>query len=89
MNSQDISALIYQPTSTSGHPPMTPTWPLFYALVSTTNIGMIESDEEETRFNWGVKSLPWMILADKQHIVRAEGFAVSELDERIEEITTE
>jgi len=38
------------------------------------------------RFYWGVKSLPWLILSNKQHIVQAEGFALSELDEKIQEI---
>ncbi|MBN2180813.1 MAG: redoxin domain-containing protein [Sedimentisphaerales bacterium] len=46
-------------------------------------IGMIESASEKTRFAWGVKSLPWLILADKRHIIISEGFAVSELDSRI------
>jgi peroxiredoxin len=42
-------------------------------------IGMIQSDENQTRFTWGVRSLPWLILTDKEHIVRAEGFSISEL----------
>jgi hypothetical protein len=46
-------------------------------------IGMVEGDEEKIRFNWGVKSLPWLILTDKQHIVRAEGFSINDLDEKI------
>ncbi len=45
------------------------------------SVGMIESDEEKTRFNWGVKSLPWLILTDRQHIVTAEGFNISKLDD--------
>jgi len=32
---------------------------------------------------WGVRGLPWLILTDKKHIVQAEGFNISELDERI------
>jgi len=44
-------------------------------------VGMIEGDKEEIRFNWGVKSLPWLILTDKKYIVRAEGFNINELDE--------
>ena len=44
---------------------------------------MIESDSEKTRFNWGVKSLPWLILTDKQHIVSNEGFSINELDKKI------
>jgi hypothetical protein len=46
-------------------------------------IGTIQDNEEQVRFNWGVKSLPWLILTDKKHIVIAEGFAVYELDEKI------
>jgi len=46
-------------------------------------VGMIKGDEEKTRFNWGVQSLPWLILTDKQHAVQAEGFGINELDERI------
>ena len=38
---------------------------------------------EKTRFDWGVRSLPWLILTDKENIVRAEGFSINELDERI------
>jgi len=46
-------------------------------------VGMIGDDEEKTRFNWGVKSLPWLILTDEEHIVRAEGFGLGEVDEKI------
>jgi len=47
------------------------------------SVGMVQGDEEKVRFAWGVKSLPWLILADSEHIVRAEGFALAELDEKI------
>jgi hypothetical protein len=47
-------------------------------------VGMIQGDEEKTRFNWGVKSLPWLILTDTEHIVTAEGFGPDELDAKIE-----
>ena len=46
-------------------------------------VGMIQGDEEKTRFSWGVKSLPRLILTDKKHIVQAEGFSVSELGDKI------
>ena len=46
-------------------------------------IGTIQDNEEQVRFNWGVKSLPWLILTDKKHIVIAEGFSVNELYEKI------
>jgi len=46
-------------------------------------VGMIHADEEKTRFTWGVRSLPWLILTDKKHIVTAEGFSVAELDNKL------
>ena len=49
-------------------------------------VGMIEGKEEKTRFKWGVKSLPWLILTDREHKVVAEGFAFSELGDRIDEV---
>jgi hypothetical protein len=56
--------------------------------VKTTNVpfsvGMIQDNEEKTRSAWGVKSLPWLILTDDEHVVRAEGFALTELDDKIE-----
>jgi hypothetical protein len=45
---------------------------------------MIQDNEEKTRSAWGVKSLPWLILTDDEHVVRAEGFALTELDDKIE-----
>ena len=50
------------------------------------SIGMIKDDAEKTKFTWGVRSLPWLILTDHKHIVRAEGFAFSELNDRIDEV---
>ena len=47
--------------------------------------GMVQGDAEKARFNWGVKSLPWLILADRKHIVRAEGFSIGELEEKVRE----
>ncbi len=46
-------------------------------------IGVIPSDQEKTKLEWGVKSLPWLILTDKNHKVTAEGFGIAELDEKI------
>ena len=45
--------------------------------------GMIQGDEEKTMFAWGVRSLPWLILTDKQHIVRMQGLSINELNEKI------
>lgn len=46
-------------------------------------IGVVTSDMETVRWTWGVKSLPRLILADRDHVVRAEGFGVEELDSLI------
>jgi hypothetical protein len=46
-------------------------------------VGMIQDDEEKTRFNWGVQSMPWLILTDRKHIVTAEGFGLDELEDKI------
>jgi hypothetical protein len=47
-------------------------------------VGTIRSGDEKTRSAWGVKSLPWLILTDRNRIVRAEGFGLSELDGKLE-----
>ncbi len=50
-------------------------------------LGMVQGNEEKARFTcftWGVRSLPWLILTDIRHVVTAEGFGLSELDEKIE-----
>jgi hypothetical protein len=47
----------------------------------TLPIGRIREKVDEALRNWGVRSLPWLILTDKKHIVRAGGFGIEELDE--------
>lgn len=42
--------------------------------------------DDKTRLNWGIKSLPWLILTDRKNVVKAEGFALNELNDRIKEI---
>ncbi len=46
-------------------------------------VGMIEGDVEKAKFTWGVRSLPWLILTDTEHIVRTDGFGTNELNEKI------
>ena len=46
-------------------------------------IGIIKENKEQTKFNWGVQALPWLILTDKKHIVQAEGFSINEMDEKL------
>ncbi|HCO94417.1 MAG TPA: hypothetical protein DIU00_10780 [Phycisphaerales bacterium] len=48
--------------------------------------GMARGDETKTRFNWGIRYLPWLILTDRSHVVVAEGFGLSKLDEMLEKI---
>jgi len=48
--------------------------------------GMARDDETKTRFTWGIRFLPWLILTDRDHVVIAEGFGLAELDAKIEEI---
>ncbi len=47
-------------------------------------VGIVQGDVEKTRFAWGVKSLPWLILTDQEHIVRSNGFSLAELNEKIQ-----
>ena len=47
-------------------------------------VGMVSNDEQAIRFAWCVKSLPWLILADERHVVRAEGFGLDTFDDQIE-----
>jgi len=46
-------------------------------------VGMVEGDYEKASFAWGIRSLPWLILTDKDHIVSSNGFSVTELDNKI------
>jgi hypothetical protein len=49
-------------------------------------VGMVQGDDKKSRFVWGVRSLPWLILTNRKHIVRAEGFSLTEIDEKISTI---
>jgi hypothetical protein len=50
-------------------------------------VGMVESDADKARFTWGIRSLPWLILTDREHVIRTAGFQVNELDEKIGGLT--
>lgn len=45
-------------------------------------MGIVEGNSRKIKFSWGVKSLPWLILTNKKHVVVAEGFSIDELDEK-------
>jgi hypothetical protein len=40
---------------------------------------------DEFRLAWGIKELPWLILADRNQVVAAEGFKLEELDQKIKD----
>jgi hypothetical protein len=46
-------------------------------------VGMVRGDAEKALFDWGVQSLPWLILTDSRHVVSGEGFGLDELDIKI------
>jgi len=46
-------------------------------------VGIARDDEKKIRFTWAIKSLPWLILTDKEHNVTAEGFGLDELNNKI------
>lgn len=46
-------------------------------------VGMIQDNEDSIRFDWAVKSLPWLILTDRTHVVTTEGFGLDDLDDKI------
>jgi hypothetical protein len=50
-------------------------------------LGQITGDIEETRFAWGIASLPHLVLTDKDRKVIAEGFGIREVDEKIAEVS--
>jgi len=49
-------------------------------------VGMVEDDAGKARFTWGIRSLPWLILTDKNRIIRSNGFPVSELENKIQSV---
>ena len=49
----------------------------------------IKSDITKVRYSWGVQSLPWLILTDTAQVVRAEGFTIAELPQKLDSIPEE
>jgi hypothetical protein len=50
------------------------------------SVGMIQDDAEKTRFAWGVRLLPWLILTDTSHVVVSQGFSLGDLDNRLGQV---
>jgi hypothetical protein len=44
---------------------------------------MVSGDSEQVRLDWNINALPWLILTDRNHVVRAQGFGLDDLDEKI------
>ena len=50
-------------------------------------VGEIRGDLEQTKTTWGIRALPWLILTDRTHKIRAAGFGIHQLNEKIKEMT--
>ena len=50
-------------------------------------IARLKDTSAKGRFEWGARSLPWLILADKSRRVVAEGVPIEELDAKVKELT--
>jgi hypothetical protein len=49
-------------------------------------IARLKQEPEKARAAWGASELPWLILTDKSHRVIAEGFALDDLDAKLDEL---
>jgi len=49
--------------------------------------GVLTGGFEKKKQAWGIKAVPWLVLADQEHTVRAEGFTLDELSKKIEATT--
>ena len=46
----------------------------------------ITRNVKETRFAWNVRSLPWLVLANQDHVVKATGFGLPDLGRTIADV---
>jgi len=49
-------------------------------------VAATEISPTRLRLDWGVQSLPWLVLANRRHEVVAEGFSARELDRQLAQI---
>jgi beta-lactamase regulating signal transducer with metallopeptidase domain len=47
--------------------------------------GSINNDTEKVLFHWGVRAQPWLVLTNKKGVVRAGGFELNQLDDKLRE----
>ena len=45
--------------------------------------GNITGDTKTVLFRWGVRSWPWLVLADEYGIIQAEGISMDQLEARL------
>lgn len=50
-------------------------------------VGLVTENRKEVKWATDVESVPWLILADKNGRVHAEGFTLEELDTRLKELS--
>ncbi|MEJ2702114.1 MAG: carboxypeptidase regulatory-like domain-containing protein [Sedimentisphaerales bacterium] len=46
--------------------------------------GSVKDNVDDVLLRWGVQAQPWLILTDQESIVRAEGFSLEQLDEKLQ-----
>jgi len=49
-------------------------------------VGMISHDTQKTCNAWGVRSLPWLILTDRDHVVIDEGSSLTDLENQLKRL---
>ncbi|MFC1633774.1 carboxypeptidase regulatory-like domain-containing protein [Planctomycetota bacterium] len=79
LQEQDIKVLAVQTSETAGN--TLDQW--IRKMNITILVDTVTGDIDETRYNWNVQSLPWLILTDREHVVTAEGFTLQELDDKL------
>ncbi len=47
----------------------------------------IAGEQDRILFAWNVQSLPWLILTDRNHVVKARGFPMQELETQLANVT--
>jgi hypothetical protein len=47
-------------------------------------VASVVSEDAVVRYTWAAKSIPWLVLADRQHIVRLEGSDMASLDRKLD-----
>ncbi len=50
-------------------------------------IHILDGDFKESKSAWGIKSLPWLILTDQRHVVRAEGFPLTQIESMLQTLS--